>query len=399
VSVTLWFMLALVAQAPETPIVDDSPPAVVEAAPAPMPAAAEAPAQVPGPEALQDNAPAPVVAPPEATPTTTSSSTDMTTTTTTSTETTTTTTAPTAPSTGFFDDDQPGHYLAWYGAEYLGIAAVGGLYLAGVHKQVVPGPALIGPRFDLDRPDLDVLFDPRVDGLIGKPHLREQVSNTALTIGALGVIAGTSLIDLVVAKDLHHTHGVLLGGAETLAGTVLVIELIKPLFGRLRPDFRDRYVHAACGGTVDVPDGLDCSAVDTSFTIDADDLRDGSKSFASGHAAVSFSMATFGSLWLGNTLVWADDAPAWGPAVGALGMGAMMTTAGWVSATRIEDNRHHVEDVVVGAGIGASVATAIFFTHFDLHGHARRRSWSVAPAVGMGVTGSGTGLAVVGALP
>lgn len=395
-SVTLLFMFALVGQVLETPIVDETAPVVVVDAPAASDALPELtetpigevtapavpPAQndtVPAAPVPPVTAPAPVIEP--------------TTTTTTATTTTTTTT------TSFFADDQPGHYLAWYGAEYLGIAAVGGLYLAGVHRQIVPGPALIGPRFDLDRPDLAVLFDPRLDGVIGKPFLREQVSNTALTIGVIGVIASTSLIDLVVANDLHHTHGVLLGGAETLAGTAVVIELLKPLFGRLRPDYRDRYVHAACGGTVDVPDGLDCSTVDTSFTIDAEDLRDGSKSFASGHAATSFAMATFGSLWLGNTLVWADDAPVWGPAVGALGMGAMLTTAGWVSATRVEDNRHHVEDVVVGAGIGASVATAVFFTHFDLHGQARRRSWSVAPAVGMGVTGTGTGLAVVGALP
>ena len=229
--------------------------------------------------------------------------------------------------------------------------------------------------------------------------MREQVSNTALTIGTIGVVAGTSLIDLFVANDLRHTHGILLGGAETLAGTVLLVELIKPLFGRLRPDFRDRYVHAACGGTVDVPDGLDCSGVDTSFTIDADDLRDGSKSFVSGHAATSFAMATFGSWWLGSTLVWGDNAPAWGPAVGALGMGAMLTTAGWVSATRVEDGRHHIEDVVTGAGLGATVATTLFLTHFDWRGHVRRRSWNVTPVMGMGATGTGSGLSIAGALP
>ncbi|HEY1100581.1 MAG TPA: phosphatase PAP2 family protein, partial [Myxococcota bacterium] len=269
------------------------------------------------------------------------------------------------------------------------------------------GPALIGPRFDPGDPDLQLLFDPRLDDVIGRPFTNEKVSNGALTIGAFSVIALTSLADFFTADDLHHTHAVALGAVETLAGTVLVVEALKPLVGRLRPDYRDRFVHAACGGTIAVPAGLDCAGVDNSFTVDADDLRDGQKSFASGHAATSFAMATYASWWLGTKLVWAKDAPAWGPAVGSLGIGSLMSVAGFVSASRLSDNRHHPEDVVVGAALGAGIASALWFTHVDLDGRARRRgaadddavSVEVAPALGMGSTGTGTGLALVATLP
>ncbi len=278
---------------------------------------------------------------------------------------------------------------------------MGGLYLAGVHETIVPNTALIGPAFRLDAPDLDLLLDPRLDDVIGKPMLQEKVPTSTLTVGLAGAIIGIGVVDGLVAGDAHHTHNVVLGGVESLLGTVLVVEVMKPLFGRLRPDFRDRYLHAACAGTADlnVPASLDCSGVDNSVVVDAAALRDGQKSFISGHAASSFAVATFGSWWLANTLVLGDTAPSWGPAVGALGIGTLMSTAGFVAATRVADNRHHLEDVVVGAGVGMGVASAIWFTHFDGHGRARKRSFSVAPALGLGSSGTGTGLALVGQLP
>ncbi len=401
VSLTLLCTLAVLTPAAQAPIVDEAPAAVISEP------ALEPVVSVPASEtALTTTETATTESATTATTATATTATDTTATTTateptakTATALTTTTTTTTTKADDPFAPGTIGNHLAWYGAEYAAVAAVGAVYLTGVYKLVPPGPALIGPRFDVQRPDLDVLFDPRLDSSIGRPFLREQVSNGALTIGLFSALAATSLLDLAIARDLQHTHSILLGGAETLAGTVLIVEVLKPLFGRLRPDFRDRYVHAACGGTVDVPDGLDCSTVDQSFTIDADDLRDGSKSFVSGHAATSFAMATFASWWLGSSLVWADDAPVWGPAVGALGIGGVMTAAGWVSATRLNDNRHNIEDVVVGAGIGATVATTLFLTHFDWRGQVRQRSFTVSPALAMGSTGTGTGLAIAGALP
>jgi membrane-associated phospholipid phosphatase len=314
--------------------------------------------------------------------------------------------APVVPATppaavpGFFADDQPGHFLAWYGAEYVTVAALAGLYLADVHELIPPGPALIGPRVDVDDMDLQVLLDPRLDGVIGKPFLKEQVPTSALIGAAAVTILGSAGLDYAVTGDLHRTNGLVLGGLEALMGTVLVTEVFKLSFGRLRPDFRDRYQNAACTGVVDTPAGLDCATVDTSrFRISEDGLRDGMKSFVSGHSSSAFAIATFSSWWLGSTLVWHKDRPDWGPAVGALSMGTLLAGAGYVASTRLSDNKHHPEDVVVGSLLGATVATTAWFVHFDIDGRARRRSFTVVPTVGLGQSGSGNGLALVGELP
>ena len=127
-----------------------------------------------------------------------------------------------------------------------------------------------------------------------------------------------------------------------------------------------------------------------------DVVLDGMKSFASGHSSTSFAAATFTSLWIGSELVWNDDRPSWGPAVGALAIGTLYTAAGAVAASRIDDNRHHPEDVVAGAALGATLGATAFLVHFDIDGKARHRSWNVVPTTSMGATGTGNGLALVG---
>jgi diacylglycerol diphosphate phosphatase/phosphatidate phosphatase len=243
-------------------------------------------------------------------------------------------------------------------------------------------------------------MDPRVDGTIGRPFLKEQVPSSALIGVAAVTILGSAGLDYAATGDLHRTNGLVLGGLEALMGTVLVTEVFKLSFGRLRPDFRDRYLNAACTGVVDTPAGLDCATVDTSrFRITEEGLQDGMKSFVSGHSSSAFAIATFSSWWLGSTLVWNEDRPAWGPAVGALSMGTLLAGAGYVASTRLSDNKHHPEDVVVGSLLGATVATTAWFVHFDIDGRARRRSFTVVPTVGLGTTGTGSGLALVGELP
>ncbi|HIE85071.1 MAG TPA: phosphatase PAP2 family protein [Dehalococcoidia bacterium] len=75
-------------------------------------------------------------------------------------------------------------------------------------------------------------------------------------------------------------------------------QLLKQTVGRLRPDFRDRYTRSACGGYVNADPTLDCTtSAQDGVIVSQKEVYDGMKSFPSGHAAVSFSLATYYALY------------------------------------------------------------------------------------------------------
>jgi membrane-associated phospholipid phosphatase len=304
-------------------------------------------------------------------------------------------TNPEPPAPDFTSEGQPGSYLTWYGGEYIGVVAAGSLLLAGATDSIEPLPALIGPQVDLKKPDLSVILDPRLDDVIGHPILQEKVPTLALAIGIASVVVADAGLDLALRQDLHRTHAILLGGAEAVVGAMVITEGLKLTFGRLRPDFRERWVRAACGGVVKKPDDLSCDGVlDDGFQVDRQFLLDGMKSFVSGHASTSFAAATFLGLQLGSEHVWGRHTPEWVRPIGALAIGGLLAGAGYVTATRVEDNRHHLEDITTGAAIGVASGLSAYLIHFDLEGNARRRGVAVAP---LPVEG-GAGVAVTGSL-
>lgn len=87
----------------------------------------------------------------------------------------------------------------------------------------------------------------------------------------------------------------------------------------------------------------------------------GEHSFPSGHAAVSFSSASFLQMRFG----WAYGAPAY-------------LAAAFVGYTRVETDQHYTHDVLAGAAIG--ILSSVIFT-------SPYRGVSVTPAVGHGFIG------------
>lgn len=313
--------------------------------------------------------------------------------------------APAAPVDGpqFFDDGQPGHYLQWYGAEYVGIVAAGTMLGLGALNEIEPLPSSIGPSVNLASPDTSVLFDDRLDDVIGRPILQEKVPNGALFISIGSLLAVDAGVDLAIRQDLHRTHAIIVGGAEAVLFASLTTEAMKLGFGRLRPDFRERWVRAACAGIVTKPDALDCSIADDGFVIERKDLIDGMKSFPSGHASTSWAAATFVAMQIGSLHLWGASAERseWFQPVAGLLVGSLAAGAGYVTLTRVSDNRHHLEDVAVGAGIGVASGMAAYLIHFDLDGNARHRgsrrpdTISVLP---LAFEGGGAGAMVLGRL-
>jgi membrane-associated phospholipid phosphatase len=310
--------------------------------------------------------------------------------------------APPAPSSpGFFDGGQPGGYLVWYGAEYAALAAVGGIYASGLLADVKPLPASVGPQFDPDRPDVGVLFDPRLDDVVGAPLVKEKIPTTLVVAGAALTVLGTAAVDWAADGNAHRTHALVLGGAEAIVGTFVVTEALKLGLGRLRPDFRDRWQRAACAGNVEAPPGLDCSAVAADgFVVSRRDVLDGMKSFPSGHTSTAFATLSFASMAIGSRWLWGEaaaKAPAWTQPVAGLALGGLAAATAFTAASRLGDGRHHPEDVAVGAAVGAALGVSSWLVHFDVAGRARTR-WpvTVAPVSGLGATATGHGLAVQG---
>ncbi|KAH8110785.1 lipid phosphate phosphatase 1 [Phellopilus nigrolimitatus] len=184
------------------------------------------------------------------------------------------------------------------------------------------------------------------DPLIGHPHTKQQIgghTNNVIAIALpLSFILFTSLSRRSII-DLHHGS---LGLWVSRSLSHFITEFLKNRVGRLRPDFlaRCKWGEALnqCTGTFN-------------------DILDGRKSFPSGHSSAAFSGMTYLFLWLSaRTVAWSfgTPLPARNPFIFASRTGRISVTlvpllfATWVAISRVEDYRHHKEDVIVGSMIG-----------------------------------------------
>ncbi len=301
-----------------------------------------------------------------------------------------------SPAPGPFDAGQPLHYV-WYAPDYVFIAGAAAMSLFDGYALISQGlqgagvPSLIGPSLNVDDPDLEALFDPRLDGVIGNPYGAEKVSGVDAAIFGVGTVGLLALSD-VRHLDFHHTHAFVVGALTAGLGALAAAETGKAVVRRMRPDFRERYTRAACADLINQPEGLDCSITADGFELPANEYNDGLKSFPSGHSAFSFAVATYGALYLGGEFIWGQDAGLVATPLAALGATGLVSVAAFMSASRLSDNRHHPEDVAVGSALGMGIAAATYFLHFDLDGNARWRGFNVSPVAydeGGGVSVSG----------
>lgn len=291
----------------------------------------------------------------------------------------------------------PLHYAFYYAPDYAAVAALGALS-AGIFIRPPPASprAAFGPSYDPDRRDSSEVMDHRYDRLLGGQFRKDTVPVWLPAAVGNPVILSVGVMNLVTTRSFRKFHHLVLGALEAQLAAHVVNELTKSATGRLRPDYRDRMTRYYCSGKHgDVPDGISCGTAwreaeqTHGYWLTEDEFENGSRSFPSGHATNAFALATYLSLFLGGEYVWGESATAATriPAVAA--QAAALTAAAFVGATRITDNRHHPEDVLVGAGLGAGMAAAFYFVHFDLQGRPYVRSVSFAPFATTGGMGIG----------
>ncbi|KAJ7043712.1 lipid phosphate phosphatase 1 [Mycena alexandri] len=190
------------------------------------------------------------------------------------------------------------------------------------------------------------------DPVINHPHKKNQISGASNHFIALLVPAAT-----VVAVGLYRLsfaalhHGLL----ALLAGRGMTRLFTNVLKNKLRPDFLAR---------------CKWDEIALKCTGKKGDVEDGRRSFPSGHSSAAFAGMTFLSFWLaGQTAAWCFHAPVPAASLRSSRLGRFTLTllplwwAIFVGVTRLEDYRHHKEDVIAGAVIGV-VCAAICYLAF-----------------------------------
>jgi len=273
---------------------------------------------------------------------------------------------------------QQGWWTPTYLIDYGLITAGIGTFAVG-RSMDARSPALMGPSHD--RTSEELLAE-RYESELGKDYL--ATSTFPLRWLAYSVVGGG--VYLGVQESLawalgdqgsaQHVHDTMVGFLESAALTAGTVDVIKVGTGRLRPDYQDRLRLHRCGeGTQS--DQVDCSRYEGDEFAEAREdtehvLSRGQKAFVSGHASQSFSLAGFMSLSVGGRFVWGDSATPVSRVAGIASQAALMGGAGWVSASRIQDGRHHLGDVVGGAAIGFGFANLAYWRRFGLDGQPRR---------------------------
>ncbi|KAF9577461.1 hypothetical protein BGW38_007314, partial [Lunasporangiospora selenospora] len=159
-----------------------------------------------------------------------------------------------------------------------------------------------------------------------------------------GVIIGA--IAIFHRKSYTDLHNGLLGLVLAQALVLIVTDSIKITVGRPRPDFLDRcleiYDNAAAGTPVPQLDDpinmLTNSTICTRTTL----LRDGFKSFPSGHSSFSFGGLGFLSMYLAGKLHLFDER---GHIYKSILVLAPLILAALIATSRVADYRHHWQDV------------------------------------------------------
>jgi len=154
--------------------------------------------------------------------------------------------------------------------------------------------------------------------------------------------------------EIHH-GAIALCSARGMAR--LITSLLKHAIGRLRPDFLAR-----CEWDESIKE----------CTGDYKTILSGRRSFPSGHSSTAFSGMTVLAFWLaGMTAAWCFNVTTPPKSLSSSKLGRYILTllplswATYVAISRVQDYRHHKEDVVVGSLIGILSAAICYLIYWQ----------------------------------
>ncbi|KAF6145869.1 hypothetical protein GIB67_028864 [Kingdonia uniflora] len=154
-------------------------------------------------------------------------------------------------------------------------------------------------------------------------------------------------------RDVYDLHHAILGLLFSILITGVITDAIKDAVGRPRPDFFWRCF----------PDGKEAydSLGDAICTGESSVIKEGHKSFPSGHTSWSFAGLSFLSLYLSGKIRAFDRT---GHVAKLCLVFLPLLAAALVGISRVDDYWHHWQDVFTGGLLGLTVATFCYLQFF-----------------------------------
>ncbi|KAI8355763.1 phosphatidic acid phosphatase type 2/haloperoxidase, partial [Mortierella sp. GBAus27b] len=169
------------------------------------------------------------------------------------------------------------------------------------------------------------------------------------------------LVGLGLRKSPYDFHNGVLGLMVSILITTIFTQVIKVTVGKHRPDFLARCVPRLNGLQLVLDPPLRLWTIDVCTQTDRHILKDGFRSFPSGHSSTAFAGLTYISLWMGGK-IHIFDRRGYSPK--AVILLVPLLAALLVAISRVQDYRHAAIDVTWGAIIGILTATFAYLQYY-----------------------------------
>ncbi|MCH8012888.1 MAG: phosphatase PAP2 family protein [Candidatus Marinimicrobia bacterium] len=178
--------------------------------------------------------------------------------------------------------------------------------------------------------------EPLMGGSTNKSYFQSSVPTSRIYEGIGVVGAAIALVPNNSGWMNQISYRNLKGFFEATSFASLVTNLAKNIVGRKRPSF-DKYPK--------------------------DEEIDSKKSFFSGHASSSFSIATYSSLFVFEHI--GNKKNPLHLAGKIFFSASMISLASITSYSRVEDNKHFISDIIVGGIVGTTISTFVYVYQND----------------------------------